>query len=102
MHSAIITIVLPQNDLTGSFNDKKWNDFIADVDQMRKSKPDQLHNYKGVKRLAENVWQVNFLIHPEILARLVHYAGEHSLPCEILQLDAEPQWLPAGSGPKPR
>jgi hypothetical protein len=101
MHSAIVVVDIPQNDTTGTINEPKWRAFIANVDRKTATKPDPIGNYEGVKRLAENVWQVNFLAHPQVLTRLVHFAGEHNLPCEILQFDAEPQWLQVGSNPKP-
>jgi hypothetical protein len=58
-----------------------------------------LHKQRGVSRLGENVWLVNFIQNPAALTRLVSYSGEHEFEYGILQLDAEPQWLPAGFDP---
>jgi hypothetical protein len=54
---------------------------------------------KGVQRLAENVWLLNFQEHPETLAALIDAAVRHQLPYGILQLDPAPQWLPASFDP---
>jgi hypothetical protein len=96
MHSAIVVIRQPDNT-------HRWNTFIANVDQLqRPSSTDQLDKQTGVARLAENVWMVSFLENPAALARLVHCAIETELSYGILQLDAAPQWLPAGFDPKPK
>jgi hypothetical protein len=100
MHSAIVVVDMPLDDVAGDTDKKRWEEFISDVDRKKATPPDPLNKYEGVKRLAENVWQVNFLLQPQILVRLVHVAGEHRFFCEILQFDAEPQWLPVGSNSK--
>jgi hypothetical protein len=99
MHSAIIAIVVPEMAHDATFN-QKWQVFIADVNHVRQATPNPLHKQKGVLRLAENVWQVNFHENPSALARLVSCAVEHKLTYGILQLDGAPQWLPAGFDPK--
>jgi hypothetical protein len=98
MHSAIVVIKMPDQPHTAPSN-QKWLAFMADVDHLRHREQDHVQEPKGVARLAENVWLVNFLDNPAALARLVSCAAQHRLPYGILQLDAAPQWLPAGSDP---
>ncbi len=74
---------------------------MASVDGLQEQEPDHLQKQKGVARLAENAWLVNFQENPAALARLVSSAVKHRVPYGILQLDAAPQWLPAGFDPKP-
>jgi hypothetical protein len=101
MHSAIVVIkVQIDSDPAGSINRHRWSTFITDVDALRESTPRPLGKQQGVARLAENVWLVNFQENPAALARLVSYADQHQFPYGILQLEDEPQWLPAGFDPK--
>jgi hypothetical protein len=95
MHSAIVCLNMPYG-----FGSQKWRDFMADVDRLRYASPDHLEKQKGVSRLAENVWLVNFVENPAALSRLVSAAVEHQVAYGILQFDAEPRWLPAGYSPK--
>jgi hypothetical protein len=98
MHSAIVVIVVPETPYDANSN-KRWQDFIADINLLRHTKPTPLHALPGVSRLGENVWQVNFQENPAALVRLVSCAIQHRFPYGILQLDAAPQWLPAGFDP---
>ncbi|WP_156928815.1 hypothetical protein [Bradyrhizobium sp. th.b2] len=84
MHSAIIQIELPDRSQRGE-DWSAFNDSIAT--KIRGST-------KGVERLAENVWQVNFQIAPSALAWLVSTAERNRLSYKILPFAAEPQWLP--------
>src|SRR5438105_2978753 len=93
MHSALFVVELPDHE-------QRWQSFIAEVDRLRTQQTDPLHNMPNVARLAENVWLLNFQMTPEPLARLVSAAVALRLSYGILQLDAAPQWLPAGFDPK--
>jgi hypothetical protein len=84
MHSAIVVVKIPEDQAT-------WLPFLATVKDA---------SAEGALRLGENVWLVNFQAHPVALATLVKGAVAHGLTYGILQLDAEPQWLPAGIDPK--
>ena len=99
MHSAIVVVVMPEmpHDLPSN---QKWQAFLASVDDLQRSKPHPLDKQKGVLRLTENVWQVNFHENPEAFSRLVYCCSQHKLTYGILQLDAVPQWLPDGFDPK--
>jgi hypothetical protein len=99
MHSAIVVIKIPERSYDTTVQ-QRWQAFTADVDQMGRSSPDPLDQQTGVSRLAENVWLVNFQQNPAALARLVSVATQFGLTYGILQLDALPQWLPAGFDPK--
>ena len=84
MHSAIIHIELPDR----SRDIESWSGFNdAVATKLRDSK-------KGVERLAENVWQVNFQTVPGALAWIVSTAERYGLTYKILPLDAEHRWLP--------
>ena len=100
MHSAIVVIQMPEATYDRSVP-QAWNSFIGDVDSLRSSKPKPLGEQKGVERLAENVWVVNLQENPSAFARLIHYADSFGLAYKILPIDVAPQWLPAGSDPKP-
>lgn len=100
MHSAIIAVAMPEWP-QGTRNHPKWQAFIAAIDRLTDAKPDPLDRQSGVVRIAEGVWQVNFQDNPAAVARLVSCALEHKLTYGILQLDAAPQWLPAGFDPMP-
>jgi hypothetical protein len=57
MHSAIVSILVPEVSYdTGS--NQKWQAFIAEVNRVQPSKQTTYNNYKGVWRLAGNVWRV--------------------------------------------
>ena len=88
MHSAIIIVQMPEND-------REWQKFSTNAFDPK----GPLARLEGVQQLARNVWQVNFQRFPEKFARLVDAAVRLALPCEILQLDAEPEWLRAGFDP---
>lgn len=87
MHSALFFVNLPDN-----IHQQEWFGFLNDVKL-------KLQNEKNAKRLAENVWLVNFQNSPAALSWLVSFAERHGFHYGILQLDAEPQWLPAGFDP---
>ena len=93
MHSAIIVVEIPEAPFNATSN-PAWENFLARVGRLTSHKPDLLDKQKGVERLGENVWLVNFLQNPAALARLVEAAVRMSLHYKILQLDAAPQWLP--------
>jgi hypothetical protein len=95
MHSVVVVVKIPEKMHDQPLNDR-WNAFLADVHKLGQHQPDPLHKQRGVSRLGENVWLVNFIQNPAALARLVSCSSEHEFPYGILQLDAEPQWLPAG------
>jgi hypothetical protein len=71
---------------------QSWPNFTADIEP-------KLRNVAGAKRLAENVWQVNFQESPRALAWLVALADRRGLSYGILPLDAAPQWLPGDFDP---
>ena|SRR5712692_4442761 len=87
MHSAIIW-VHPPDDFAG----EKWQGLL------QSTRP--LKNSPAVSQLAENVWLVNFQEAPALFARLVAACDHHKFSYGILPLEHEPQWLPAGPGPK--
>jgi len=100
MHSAIVAIEIPPNSYDTSVP-QAWNNFTADLDNLRSSKPSPLQQQKGVSRLGENVWLVSLQENPSAFARLIYHADQFRLAYRILPLDDAPQWLPAGSNPKP-
>jgi hypothetical protein len=92
MHSAVVVVKIPE---------KMYDQPLHDRWKLGQHQPDPLHRQRGVSRLGENVWLVNFIQNPAALARLVSCSSEHEFEYRILQLDAEPQWLPAGFDPSP-
>jgi hypothetical protein len=96
MHSAIIVVEMPEVRFDATSN-PTWENFLARVDRLTSHKPDLIDKQKGVERLGENVWLVNFLQNPAALARLVEAAVRMPLHYKILQLDAAPQWLPVAA-----
>jgi hypothetical protein len=98
MHSAVVVVKIPEK-MHDQLHNERWYAFLADVDKLRQHQPDPLRRQQGVSRLGENVWLVNFIQNPAALVRLVSCSSEHELPYGILQLDAQPQWLPAGFDP---
>jgi hypothetical protein len=85
MHTALFVVSPPQDR-------QDWMTFLTYVQQS----PDIA---RDAKRLAENVWLVNFHEHPPALARLVAIADDRGLTYGILAFEQEPQWLPAGFDP---
>ncbi len=100
MHSALIVVEIPEQHFNTSSN-QAWLTFIGQIDRLTSSKTDPLDKQKGVERLGENVWLVNFRQNPAALARLIESARNMQFVYKILQLDAEPQWLPVNSNSKP-
>ena len=88
MHSAIIVV-----EETSARAD--WSRFL---DEIRK----KLVDAKGVDRLGENVWLVDFQKSPVALAWIVGFADRFGLVYKILPLADAPQWLPVASDPKPK
>jgi hypothetical protein len=86
MHSALVVIQIPEND-------QKWLAVMASVENLQETQ-------KGVARLAENVWLVNFQENPTALGRLIFSADQHRVRYGILQLADAPQWLPDDFDPK--
>ena len=82
MHSAIVYVVMPTDHYQAQM---KSGAFLADIRALEKD--------KSVRQLGEFVWQIDFQQSPVALAQLVYFADRHSLPCKILPLDAEPQWI---------
>jgi hypothetical protein len=100
MHSAIIVVPIPEQHHSSATN-QAWQTFLAGIDRQTSQTPDPIGKQQGVERLAENVWLVNFQQNPEALARVIETSAKMKFAYKILQLDAAPQWLPVGSGPKP-
>lgn len=57
----------------------------------------KLKDTKGVARIADNVWQVNFQIAPAALAALVLAADRQGLAYKILPFADEPRWIQGNS-----
>ena len=55
MHSALICL-----NLTYGPGSQTWHSVLADINALRQDPVDPLDKQKGVQRLAENVWLVNF------------------------------------------
>lgn len=82
MHSAILVVDLPPD----TYNSRQaWQAFAAMIAPAAGN--------PAVKSLAPNVWQVNFQQAPAALAQLIVGCERFGHTYEILQLDAEPQWL---------
>lgn len=95
MPSVVISIEMPPDTYDTSVP-QAWHNFIADVDNLRREKPQHLDKQKGVLRLGENVWRVSVHENPSAFARLIFQADQYRLAYKILPLADEPQWLPAG------
>ena len=78
MHSAIVVVEMPETPYNATSN-QIWQTFIAVVDRAAASKPDPIDKQKGVGRLGENVWLVNFQQNPAALARVVEAAVRQPL-----------------------
>jgi hypothetical protein len=91
MHSAIFAVEIPN---TGAWQNVKalWGL------PLRSDQPSALDDKENVRRLAENVWQVNFQTNPAALATLIYGAEKFGLAYKILPLADAPQWLPGGLG----
>jgi hypothetical protein len=89
MHSAIVKVVMPDDGA----GEQRWRAFLASV-VLLKGNP-------AIELLGENVWQINFQRSPAALAQLVAACVQHNFSYGVLQLDAEPQWLPIDPSPKP-
>jgi hypothetical protein len=100
LHNAIIVVQMPEQHHSSAAN-QAWQAFLARVDKLTSAKLDPLDKQRGVERLAENVWMVNFLQNPAALARVIEAGLAMKLVYKILQLDVAPQRLPVDSNPKP-
>jgi hypothetical protein len=101
MHSAIVVINMPEKHESEGHH-SKWLAFLADTCRADEPMMRSLADEASVLRLAENVWQVNFLDNPGAFARLISCAMHHKLSYGILQLKEAPVWHPAAFHPKPR
>lgn len=99
MHSAIVVVNMPDKNETERHH-PKWLAFLADINRACEPVLGSLDTQKGVTRLAENVWQVNFHDNPGAFARLIGCAMHHTLSYGILQLKDTPVWHPASFRPK--
>jgi hypothetical protein len=86
MHSAMFVAKFPEH------KPEDWTHFLGAVSSI-------LKDAKHARRLAENVWLVNFQAAPSALSWLVTTAERLDIPYGILPFDAEPQWLPVGFDP---
>jgi hypothetical protein len=86
VHSVIVVVNVPDRATD-------WDNFTNQV--AVKVKPGQ-----DVRRLAENVWQVNFQKAPIAFSWLIVMCDRLGYECEILQLEDAPQWLKVGFDPK--
>jgi hypothetical protein len=87
MHSAIVAVTMPDRQ-------SGWDEFTSAVATKLKDGP-------TVRRLGENVWQINFQQTPALLSWLIVLCDRNGLEYEILPLETEPKWLPVASDPKP-
>jgi hypothetical protein len=86
MHSALIAVEIQSEQA-----------FLVFMAAANKAK-----EMKGVSRLADNVWQVNFQLAPAALAALVLAADRQGLAYKILPFDAEPQWIQGNPNSYPK
>ncbi len=70
----------------------KWEKFLEFVDA-------KLMPLKGVARLAENVWLVDFHRSPTALGWLTSLADQQTIAYGLLQFEQKPEWLPVGFDP---
>lgn len=92
MHSAIVVVTMPEAPFDSAIH-QSWQMFLAGAPQ--EDKP------RGVEKLGENVWIVNFQRNPAAFAQLVHSAERLKLIYRILPLQDAPLWLPVDADPKP-
>ena len=82
MHSAIIYVVPPKNEMEAR---NKVGVLLAHIERHEKD--------GSLLRLGELVWQTNFQESPGALARLVAACEQQAIAYRILPLDSEPQWI---------
>lgn len=85
MHSAIIYVSMPSNEVEARHSIATFYAGIAKIEQD-----------KSAIRLGDFVFQVDFRKHPAALARLVYVCEQQALSYGILPLDADPQWIMGG------
>ena len=85
MHSALFVAHVPRDRTV-------WGQYLEFVGG-------KLKHQKGVARLSENIWLVNFHQSPSALSWLVAYAEERKIAYGLLQFERPPDWLPVGFDP---
>jgi len=70
---------------------QSWQALLATIEPITKD--------AAIRRLAENVWQVDFQQLPSSFARLIFSIAQHKLQYGILPLEHPPHWLPLGFDP---
>ncbi len=88
MHS-VLFVATPESGNSGT----AWQEFLKDVSRSTGSGA-------AVQRLAENVWLFELRNDFAVFAGMIVAAERYQVGYGILPLEHEPEWLPAGSGPK--
>jgi hypothetical protein len=91
MYSAIVVATFPGDHHSAR---QQWQGFLATAAVPQED--------PTVDQLAENIWQIDFLRSPGVIARRIYACEQYGIAYRILPFDIEPPCILGGSSPSPK